>query len=241
MSEAISEERLNDYVDGVLSDQETASVERYLASSAEARETVQFLRSLQARAAELPGSIDPEGDLWPEIQSRLVSGPLVSMPLVATEGAGRRAAKPVAASWWPTLDGFQWATLAAAAMFLVVTSSAITAWMVAVPGVGDAPAEGAGVAVSLGVALTDVPAIEAQYAVEIERLVWALYENREALDPDTVSTIETNLRVIDRAIRRAREALQEDPDNQGLARMLGNNYRHKLELLQRTSRIIELS
>lgn len=236
MSEPISEERLNDYVDGVLSDLETASVERYLASSAEARDTVQFLRSLQAQAAELPDSIDPEGDLWPEIRSRLASGRLVSV-----EGAVRRAARSASASWWPTLDGFQWATLAAAAMFLVVTSSVITVWMVAVPGVGDAPADGAGGAVTSGVALADAPAIEAQYAVEIERLVWALYENREALDPDTVSTIETNLRVIDRAIRRAREALEEDPDNRGLARMLGNNYRHKLELLQRTTRIIELS
>ena len=54
MSEAISEERLNDYVDGVLSDQAVAEVERYLAASAEARDTVKFLRSLQAQAAELP-------------------------------------------------------------------------------------------------------------------------------------------------------------------------------------------
>lgn len=236
MIEAISEERLNDYVDGVLSDQEAAEVERHLASSAEARDTVQFLRSLQARAAGLPDSIEPEGDLWPGIQSRLASAPPVS-----TEGAVRRVAGSPAASWWPTLDAFQWATLAAAAMLLVVTSSAITAWMVAAPGPSDGPTDAAGSAVLTDVALTNVPAIEAEYAVEIERLVWALYESRETLDPDTVSTIETNLRVIDRAIRRAREALEEDPENQGLARMLGNNYRHKLQLLQRTTRIIELS
>jgi hypothetical protein len=236
MSEAISEERLDDYVDGVLSDQEAAEVERYLASSAEARDTVQFLRSLQARAAELPASIDPEGDLWPEIQSRLAP-----VPLVSVEGVARRATRPAAASWWPTLDALQWATLAAAAMFLVVTSSAITAWMVVAPGVVDAPADAAGGAVLSGIALTATPAIEAQYAVQIERLLWALYENRERLDPDTVSTIETNLRVVDRAIGRAREALEEDPENPGLARMLNSNYRHKLQLLQRTTRIIEWS
>ena len=57
-------------------------------------------------------------------------------------------------------------------------------------------------------------------AVEIEQLMWALFENRERLDEDTVSTIETNLRVIDRAIRSAREALEDDPQNAGLTRML---------------------
>ena len=69
----------------------------------------------------------------------------------------------------------------------------------------------------------------------------ALYENRETLDPDTVTTIDTNLRVINRAIRRAREALDEDPQNGGLNRMLSSNYRRKLELLQRANRMIELS
>ncbi len=236
MNEAISEERLNDYVDGVLSDQEAAEVERYLASSAEARDTVQFLRSLQARAAELPASIDPEGDLWPAIQTRLAPVPLVSLT-----GVARRAASPAAASWWPTLEPLQWATLTAAAMFLVVTSSAMTAWIVDAPGPLDAPADGAGGAVLSAVAPTAIPAIEAEYAVQIERLLWALYENRDRLDPDTVSTIETNLRVIDRAIGRAREALKDDPENRGLARMLNSSYRHKLRLLQRTTRIIEWS
>lgn len=237
MNEAISEERLNDYVDGVLTDQEAAEVERYLASSAEARDTVQFLRSLQARAAELPASIDPEGDLWPAIQTRLAPVSLVSLT-----GVARRAASPAAASsWWPTLEPLQWATLAAAAMFLVVTSSAMTAWILAAPDPLDAPADGAGGAVLSAVASTAIPAIEAEYAVQIEGLLWALYENRDRLDPDTVSTIETNLRAIDRAIGRAREALKDDPENRGLARMLNSSYRHKLRLLQRTTRIIEWS
>jgi hypothetical protein len=71
--------------------------------------------------------------------------------------------------------------------------------------------------------------------------MFVLYDNRDVLDPDTVTTIETNLRVIDRAIRRAREALADDPGNAGLARLLASNYMHKLQLLQRTSRIIERS
>ena len=89
--------------------------------------------------------------------------------------------------------------------------------------------------------LEGIRSAEAGYALEIEQLMRVLYENRDTLDPDTVSTIEPNLRVIDRAIDRVREALEEDPANPGLARMLTSNYRHKVQLLQRANRIIELS
>ncbi len=89
--------------------------------------------------------------------------------------------------------------------------------------------------------LEEIRSAEAGYALEIEQLMRVLYENRDTLDPDTVSTIETNLRVIDRAIDRVREAIEEDPVNSGLARMLTKNYRHKLQLLQRANRIIEAS
>ena len=235
MNEAISEERLNDYVDGLLSADDAAEVERCLAASAEARETVESLRSLRLRVAELPASIEPSRDLWPEIQPRLAAAPLVSAD------HPQRAAIAATHAWWPRLDTFQWATLAAAAMFLVITSSAITAWVV---GVGEPTGTTAGapdIVTATDVAVDDVPRIEAEYAAEMEPLVWALYENRDNLDPDTVSTIETSLRVIDRAIGRAREALDEDPGNPGLTRMLTNNYRRKLQLLQRTSRIIEWS
>jgi len=229
MNENISEERLNDYVDGLLPEADAAEVERLLASSVEARATVEFLRSLRTQAGQLPQSLQPERDLWPEIRSRMAPAPLASV-----EGG---VAAPSGASWWPRLDGMQWAALAAAAMFLMVTSSAITAWVIGAPTPGAPPDAATPVAVSL----EDVPIGAAEYAVEIEQLLSALYENRDTLDPDTVSTIDTNLRVINRAIRRAREALDEDPQHGGLNRMLSSNYRRKLELLQRANRMIELS
>lgn len=231
MNENISEERLNDYVDGLLSAAEAAEVERLLASSVEARATVEFLRSLRTQAGQLPQALQPERDLWPEIRNRMAPAPLASVESGATTLVG--------ASWWPRLDGMQWAALAAAAMFLMVTSSAITAWVIGAP-TPAAPAD-AVAAVPVAVSLQDMPTGAEQYAVEIEQLLSALYENRDTLDPDTVTTIDTNLRVINRAIRRAREALDEDPQNGGLNRMLSSNYRRKLELLQRANRMIELS
>ncbi len=241
MSDAPSEERLNDYVDGLLSAQEAREVERALAASAEAQATVEFLRSLRARTGQLPDAIEPGRDLWPEIAERMVSAPLAAVGaepvtyIVSGEVAPHR-------TWWPLLDGFQWATLGAAAMLLMVASSALTAWMLSLPGrenVAGVPPAGVGSTVVSG--LEGIRPAEVGYALEIEQLMRVLYENRDTLDPDTVSTIETNLRVIDRAIDRVREALEEDPVNSGLARMLTKNYRHKLQLLQRANRIIEAS
>lgn len=247
MSDPISEERLNDYVDGLLSADETRQVERRLAECSEARSTVRFLRSLREEASTLPTSIEPGRDLWPTIQSRLAPAPLVALDETDTKEPGRPAdRRGNAAGWLPSLRAPQWAALASAAMLLVVASSGLTAWMlgaqgVAVTGGANEPTEFGDVVPAAGGALDDLRPVQAEYAVEIEQLLWALHENRDTLDPDTVSTIETNLRVIDRAIRKSREALEEDPESSGLVRMLTSNYRRKLELLQRASRIIEAS
>jgi anti-sigma factor RsiW len=251
MSKEISDERLNDYVDGLLSAAETAEIEMHLAHSSEARDTVEFLRALRERSAGLPRSMEPERDLWPGIRESMAPAPLASVD-GAAEMAGNRGhapghltrppARPARRAGWSGLDRYQWASLAAAAMVLVAVSSSITAWVVGVPGGGSSPmSPPAAVASATGVALSDMPAVPAAYVVEIEQLLWVLDENRDRLDPDTVTTIETNLRVIDRAIRSAREAIVDDPQNPGLTRMLTSNYRHKLQLLQRANRIIELS
>lgn len=242
MSDVPSEERLNDYVDGLLSAPEAREVERALAASAEARATVEFLRSLRARTEQLPDAIEPSRDLWPGIAEQMVVAPLASIGPVP-ERATRVVSDEATAypTWWPSFDGFQWAALAVAATLLMVVSSGLTAWMMAVPdsaNVAGAPAVAVSTAGSEGEGIR--PA-EAARALEIEQLMRVLYENRDILDPDTVSTIETNLRVIDRAIDRVREALEEDPSNPGLARMLTSNYRHKVQLLQRANRIVELS
>ena len=226
MNERI-EEQLNDYVDGLLTAPQAAEVERYLETSEKGRASVEFLRSLRVRTDALPKSIEPRRDLWPQIVAALLPERLVRVDFEGATATQR-------VSWIPSLRPKQWAMLAAAAMVLIVASSGLTLWVVAPPSASfDRP----------GIAVVDSGAGELRpevgYAVEIERLITALYEHREALDPDTVTTIEANLKVIDRAINRSLQALEEDPESPGLSRMLASNYRRKLELLQRASRIIE--
>jgi len=217
MNERMNDERLNDYVDGLL---------------------VESLRALKARTAELPDSIEPSTDLWPGIAEKMAPAPLASVDEAARRSRTRAGVRAFSlGSLLPRLEAFQWATLAAAAMVLVVSSSAITAWVLQVPEV----AVSTGGAAVTNVALDSLRPVEAEYALEIADLLTALMNNRDTLDPDTVTTIETNLRVIDRAIRRAREALEEDPENTGLARMLTHGYRNKLQVLQRASLLIERS
>jgi len=221
------EEQLNDYVDGLLGAAAAEEVERYLQSSAEARATLEFLRSLQARTEALPESIEPGRDLWPQIGAALSPRRLLQVDFEDATARQRNA-------WIPSLGLQRWATLAAAAMALIVASSGLTLWMVAPPAAGS---DGPGITVVDGGARDPRP--ETEFAVEIERLLTALYEHRDVLDPDTVTTIEINLRVIDRAISRSLEALEEDPESAGLSRHVVRNYRRKLELLQRANRIIE--
>ena len=192
MNERTDEERLNDYVDGLLGEDEAREVERNMAASRQAREAVEALRALKARTAELPDSIEPQRDLWPGIAERMAPAPLSSVE----KPARRRAGGIRFALLWPHLESFQWATLAAAALLLVVSSSAITAWVVRAPDVAVMPGGETGGAAISNVALDALHPVEAEYALEIAELLTVLMNNRDALDPDTVTTIETNLRVI---------------------------------------------
>lgn len=233
MSCKITEGQLNDYADDLLTAAKRAELEAHLESCAPCRETVVSLLSLRQQAAALPREIEPGRDLWPEIESRLAPTRVMRVDF-GTRGP---------AAWFGLRSTWaQWATLATAALVLVVASSAITAYfMGAMAPAGGRGGEATGLAQPVSSALAELEPAEVGYAQAIEDLVQTLDEQREELDPDTVTAIEANLRVIDEAIRRARAAIERDPDNSTLARVLTDNYRKKLEFLQRTNRLIRRS
>jgi hypothetical protein len=67
------ENRLHDYVDGLLSTSERVAVEQHLETCLDCRGELEFLNSLLRQVAALPQSIEPPRDLWPEIASRIAS------------------------------------------------------------------------------------------------------------------------------------------------------------------------
>ena len=238
MSCETMESRLNDYVDEVLADEQRGELEEHLNACGSCREAIAALRTLGDEAAALPKNIMPTRDLWPEIVSRISSGKLVSVDF----GAEESSAWSFAPFWQ------RYAALAAAALVLVVLSSGITAYLMRGNGgtgggsTGGGSTSGGSTGVDTvtmaPVALTEFGPAESEYTDAIEGLQTILNQRRDSLDPETVTVIETSLRVIDRAIRRAKAALEDNPNNAELARMLSKNYRKKLKLLEKANRLI---
>lgn len=75
-------------------------------------------------------------------------------------------------------------------------------------------------------------AADLEYDREINRLRAVLKVRRAQLDPETVTVIETSLRVIDEAISQSRAALAKDPASAFLRDRLDNSLEKKVDLLR---------
>jgi anti-sigma factor RsiW len=73
---------------------------------------------------------------------------------------------------------------------------------------------------------------EQQYQTAIDDLVRVLNARRGQLAPETVQTLDTNLRIIDQAIAESRAALEKDPNSRDLIQMLGATYDAKVKMLR---------
>ncbi|HEU5155218.1 MAG TPA: hypothetical protein VFU03_10840, partial [Gemmatimonadales bacterium] len=109
--------------------------------------------------------------------------------------------------------------LAAAAVLLMVLSSAVTSLWIKRGG------EGHGFAAS-----------QAEYARATADLAQKIEQNPTGLSPRTLAVLERNLAIVDAAIKEAEEALKTDPGDPTLEEMLLARYQQRLELLQRAAR-----
>ncbi len=212
-----TEERLNDHVDGLLPGPAAAAVETHLAACAACRAEAEGLRALLAEARALPRETAPPAELWEALRAET-------------------SARPARAAWTVRLTRRE---LAAAAVLLVALSSGITAALLRDRG---APAAAGPVAVERAVARPPVAwaefrEAEAEYVRTADDLEAVLATSRDALAPETVEVVEDNLRIIDAAIRDAREALARDPANAELSTVLAAAYRDKIDVLERTLRL----
>ena len=220
MSDHLSDERINDYLDGLLSRDVATAAESHLDACPACREAAARLRLLAAELGALPRSVMPERDLWPSLRAEL-----------ARRGAPAPAGH--ARSWRRPSWAYR-ATLAAAAVLLCVVSLAIMRHLAddRAPLVArTAPSPAASL---LPAALVSV---EGDYRRAAAELRASLDAQRTVLAPETIARVERSLDLIDHAIAEARDALMRDPGNQALADMLAATYGRKLDLLRRATEL----
>lgn len=215
-----TEERLNDYVDGLLSGGEAEVLERHLEGCAACRAEVEGVRSLLLHVAELPREVLPPPEVWDAVREETLDRP-----------HGR----------WGGLWEMRYG-LAAAAVLLVALSSTVTVMMVGGRGsdpatVAVAPPPAPAASPEAEAALASFRAAEADYVRTAADLQAVLEARRDRLAPGTVQVLEENLRIIDGAIREARAALAADPASTELPHILSSTYREKIHVLERAVRL----
>ncbi|HEX9729045.1 MAG TPA: zf-HC2 domain-containing protein [Gemmatimonadales bacterium] len=215
--------RLSEFIDGELDQGEHEALERHLMECGDCRESVALLRRVRIRAGAL-GDRPPQADLWPGIAARIG---VHADAMVAAPRSRRR--------WTFTVP-----QLAAAGLALLLAGGG-TVWV----GLGGmhgsaAPAANAPVLASVG-RPGGVLVSGHAYDAAIADLEAVLARNRDRLDSATVQVLEESLRTIDRAIDRARLALEADPRDAYLNTHLAETMRRKLDLLRRAADFASVS
>jgi hypothetical protein len=217
-------DRLCDYLDGELSPTQERELDEHLETCAACARTLDELRAVATRAQGLEDR-PPARNLWPGIAARI-------------SGAGARApvVREIVARPRRRAVTFSVPQLLAAGLALLMVGAGAT-WLVGMNGAGPGSAGGV-----VRVAAPAAPAILAaggDYDAAVAELELLLEEYRSELDPRTIQAVERSLRVIDRAITEAREALAVDPADAYLSAHLAQTMQRKIELLRRAVRIAE--
>jgi hypothetical protein len=180
----------------------------------------------------------PEDDIWPDLKKKLESRKTIVLPAGRSTAPYRESAPSSKTRWWASGP-----LLAAAAVLLVVLSSGITTIVLrrtesiaGVPNVSQPavarPIDATPVLLPRGFQQTEM-----EYNRTIQQLLLAMNAQRGRLAPETITTVEHSLTVIDSAITEARTALLADPNNRMLIDLLSANYQRKLDLLKRASEL----
>lgn len=210
-------ERLDDWAGGELPAPERAEVDLHLAGCAECRAEADALRALLSEVSALPAEVLPQRELWAGIAERLEPRAVLAGEPAP---AGRVRRMP------------RWALQAAAAVALMIGSSALTYVAVGPRQIQRTVRDITGGSGPTPTAFVAFQAAEKDYQSAITDLQRALQAQRGRLAPETVRTLELNLALIDEAIRQSREALARDPNSAEVAQMLSDAYNQKLNVLQ---------
>jgi hypothetical protein len=217
-------DRLSDYLDGELSDQEQRAVAAHAAGCVECSRTLHELRAIVERARTLAPA-EPSADLWEAVADRIVTE---SERPVGTPGTRRRFS-------------FTWPELIAASILLVLVSGWAALRLNRPGSSADLQVRQPGRAADLQAGPDVVPANfdDTEYDAAVADLQRALQSGRGQLDPATVKIVQENLAIIDQAVDDARRALARDPGNADLSGYLQETRRRKLDLLRHAAAFAE--
>ncbi len=208
-------DRLSDYLDGEMTQDQRAQLEAHLAACAGCAGTLEELREVVERAGSMTPR-PPDADLWPGLESRLEPSATV-VPFQPRTVARRFS--------------FTMPQLVAAGLALIVMSGG-GVWVLQHGGrATDLPH----VAASADPALVPVDLADPRYDEAIADLEQALRARRGDLDPATTKSLDRDLAMIDKAIDQSRRALAADPDNVYLNNHLADARQRKLALLRRAT------
>jgi hypothetical protein len=232
-------DRLSDYLDDELPDDERAEVTAHLAECAECARTLEELKAVVATAAALPPAM-PARDLWAGVSER------IEVPRAGATAFGMRR------------FSFTLPELAAASLLLAALSGGAVALVMngriengrtdlelsqtepEATAIDDPDLPGLTADTNLGVdVLPAVSYADAQFEAAVTDLERTLQNGRGRLDAETVAVVQENLSIIDRAMAEARAALEADPANGYLSRHLMEARRRKLNLLRRATALTE--
>jgi len=209
-------EILDDWVDGSLSEAEHQEAELHLASCATCRADERKLRAFLAEAAGLRHEAQPGRDLWPSIATRIESRARL-LRFVRRGGL---------------LSGL--AAAAALVLALVLARGPQ-------PGTGVASVGSSGATVQPAAAGTaDIDRAEAEYLRATSQLIQTLNARRGSMPPEAqkqMADLETNVAAIDTALRQVKDALEKDPQNTKLNKMLASTHQKKSDLLLKLIRL----
>jgi len=203
---------LDELLDGGLDEASRTEAQAHLEECGVCAEAYRSLIGLRDGVEDLPRSIEPPRDLWPEIEAKIAAAK------VARGRFGRRA-------------------LMAAAAAVVLVTSVVTAYLVgrqqAVSTVAVAPAPPRAASEVLASSFAEIGVHD--YEATRRQLMNVLDGRRNELSPATMEVVSANLRLIDEAMSEIADALGKDPGNELLTRRLVAIYRQQVNLLERAA------
>jgi anti-sigma factor RsiW len=231
-------ELLSDHLDGELDAVQSTALEAHLESCADCRTTLVELRRVKDAARTLVGPSAPN-DLWAGIASQIGTtgtssafGASPALPgATILEFPRRRREGFAPLSRFAVAAGIALLLVAAGAVFVAKPALLGRAFTVTSPGAQVAPETGSRAAIEQ--ASFDPVQVES----EISQLKRALEAGRGKLDPKTVTVLETNLAIIQKATEDAKSALAKDPANRDLQDYFATSVQRKLDFMKRTAKM----